>query len=179
MDDNQWVDSDSDSDSSNPNVSCTASYPNDSYPSAYPYDFYPPACPNKFYPSSYGEDFCPSSEWECYEKDELQVTKKHLIFYHHCPGNLTGGGSSGSGPGTGGSKGGAKGAGASKDEGGQVDDTWYSIFPVETPELVYGRWEDEVIWNVEEIEDIPQPKILALDPNDENIVLCIPGNVTL
>jgi hypothetical protein len=61
------------------------------------------------------------------------------------------------------------------EEGGQVDDTWYSIFPVETPELVYGLWEDEVIWNVEAVEHIPEPKILALDPNDENIVLCIPG----
>lgn len=24
------------------------------------------------------------------------------------------------------------------------DDTWYSIFPVENDELVYGTWEDEV-----------------------------------
>lgn len=61
------------------------------------------------------------------------------------------------------------------EEGGQIDDTWYSIFPVETPELVYGRWEDEVIWSVEEIQQSLDPKILALDPNDENIVLCIPG----
>lgn len=64
---------------------------------------------------------------------------------------------------------------AQKEEGGQVDDTWYSIFPVETPELVRGRWEDEIIWSVEEITEPPQPKILALDPNDENVVLCVPG----
>ena len=25
------------------------------------------------------------------------------------------------------------------------DDTWYSIFPVENEELVYGKWEDEDI----------------------------------
>jgi len=63
------------------------------------------------------------------------------------------------------------------EEGGQVDDTWYSIFPVETSELVYGRWEDDVIWDADEMEEIPQPRILALDPNDENIVLCIPDDV--
>jgi transcription initiation factor TFIID subunit 1 len=63
------------------------------------------------------------------------------------------------------------------DEGGQVDDTWYSIFPVETSELVYGRWEDEVIWDADEMEEVPPPKILALDPNDENIILCIPDDV--
>lgn len=24
---------------------------------------------------------------------------------------------------------------------------WYSIFPVENKELVYGRWEDKIIWD--------------------------------
>ena len=24
---------------------------------------------------------------------------------------------------------------------------WYSIFPVENKELIYGRWEDKVIWD--------------------------------
>lgn len=63
-------------------------------------------------------------------------------------------------------------------EGGNTnDDTWYSIFPVENPELVYARWEDDVIWDVEEMEKIPEPKVLSLDPNDENIVLCIPDDV--
>ena len=32
----------------------------------------------------------------------------------------------------------------------------YSIFPVENEELVYGRWEDEVIWDTENM-----PKKLA------------------
>lgn len=27
------------------------------------------------------------------------------------------------------------------------DDTWYSIFPVENDELVYGTWEDEASLN--------------------------------
>jgi len=32
--------------------------------------------------------------------------------------------------------------GIQRDE--NVDDTWYSIFPVENEELVYGVWEEEV-----------------------------------
>lgn len=57
------------------------------------------------------------------------------------------------------------------------DDTWYSIFPVENEELVYGQWEDEVIWDAENMNKIPKPKILTLDPNDENIVLGIPDDI--
>uniref|UniRef100_A0A146L8G5 Transcription initiation factor TFIID subunit 1 n=5 Tax=Lygus hesperus TaxID=30085 RepID=A0A146L8G5_LYGHE len=58
-----------------------------------------------------------------------------------------------------------------------TDDTWYSIFPVENEELVYGTWEDEVIWDPESMTAIPKPKILTLDPNDENIILGIPNDV--
>jgi transcription initiation factor TFIID subunit 1 len=58
-----------------------------------------------------------------------------------------------------------------------TDDTWYSIFPVENEELVYGVWEDEVIWDSENMTHIPKPKILTLDPNDENIVLGIPDDI--
>ncbi|XP_030020533.1 transcription initiation factor TFIID subunit 1 isoform X3 [Manduca sexta] len=57
------------------------------------------------------------------------------------------------------------------------DNTWYSIFPVENEELVYGTWEDEVIWDAECMSKIPKPKILTLDPNDENIILGIPDDV--
>ncbi|XP_044017521.1 transcription initiation factor TFIID subunit 1-like isoform X2 [Aphidius gifuensis] len=57
------------------------------------------------------------------------------------------------------------------------DDTWYSIFPVENEELVYGLWEDEVIWDPMNMKKIPKPKILTLDPNDENIVLGIPEDI--
>ncbi|KZC11582.1 Transcription initiation factor TFIID subunit 1 [Dufourea novaeangliae] len=57
------------------------------------------------------------------------------------------------------------------------DDTWYSIFPVENEELVYGLWEEEVIWDPENMIKIPKPKILTLDPNDENIVLGIPDDI--
>ncbi|PNF40464.1 Transcription initiation factor TFIID subunit 1 [Cryptotermes secundus] len=58
-----------------------------------------------------------------------------------------------------------------------TDDTWYSIFPVENEELVYGVWEDEVIWDSENMTHIPKPKILTLDPNDDNIVLGIPDDI--
>ncbi|XP_039753965.1 transcription initiation factor TFIID subunit 1 isoform X2 [Pararge aegeria] len=57
------------------------------------------------------------------------------------------------------------------------DNTWYSIFPVENEELVYGNWEDDVIWDAENMPKIPKPKILTLDPNDENIILGIPDDV--
>ncbi|XP_041978087.1 transcription initiation factor TFIID subunit 1 isoform X2 [Aricia agestis] len=57
------------------------------------------------------------------------------------------------------------------------DNTWYSIFPVENEELVYGTWEEEVIWDAENMPMVPKPKILTLDPNDENIILGIPDDV--
>ena len=57
------------------------------------------------------------------------------------------------------------------------DDTWYSIFPVENEELVYGRWEDEVIWDTENMPKKLEPKIVSLDPNDENIVISIPDDI--
>ena len=57
------------------------------------------------------------------------------------------------------------------------DDTWYSIFPVENEELVYGRWEDEVIWDTEKMPTKLEPRIVSLDPNDENIVISIPDDI--
>lgn len=59
----------------------------------------------------------------------------------------------------------------------ETDDTWYSIFPVENEELVYSKWEDEVIWDAESMSKIPKPKVLTLDPNDENIILGIPDDI--
>lgn len=59
----------------------------------------------------------------------------------------------------------------------EQDDTWYSIFPVENEDLVYGRWEDDVIWDAQNMKNIPKPTILTLDPNDENIILGIPDDV--
>ena len=58
------------------------------------------------------------------------------------------------------------------------DDTWYSIFPVENEELVYSRWENAVIWDPENIKGpMPQPEILTLDPNDENVILAVPEDI--
>lgn len=57
------------------------------------------------------------------------------------------------------------------------DDTWYSIFPVENEDLVYGKWEDDVIWDAENMTQIPKPTILTLDPNDENIILGVPDDI--
>ncbi|KAI0232494.1 Transcription initiation factor TFIID subunit 1 [Lamellibrachia satsuma] len=54
------------------------------------------------------------------------------------------------------------------------DTTWYSMFPIENEDLVYGCWEDDVIWDAEAMDRIPEPPTLVLDPNDENIILGIP-----
>ncbi|XP_071041821.1 transcription initiation factor TFIID subunit 1 isoform X2 [Parasteatoda tepidariorum] len=71
----------------------------------------------------------------------------------------------------------AKGSASNKSEvPEEKDDTWYSIFPVENEDLVYAQWENDVIWDSEAMEKIPEPKILTLDPNDENIILAIPDD---
>lgn len=57
------------------------------------------------------------------------------------------------------------------------DDTWYSLFPVENEELIYHKWEDEVIWDAQQMNKLPKPKVLTLDPNDENLVLGIPDDI--
>ncbi|CRK95113.1 CLUMA_CG008591, isoform A [Clunio marinus] len=67
---------------------------------------------------------------------------------------------------------------AMKQQQEDTDDTWYSIFPVENEELVYNQWEDDVIWDAEApMDKIPKPKVLTLDPNDENIILGIPDDI--
>lgn len=43
--------------------------------------------------------------------------------------------------------------------------------------MVYSKWEDDVIWDPDAMEKIPRPKVLTLDPNDENIILGIPDDV--
>ncbi len=57
------------------------------------------------------------------------------------------------------------------------DDTFYSIFPVENEELAYGRWEDEVIWDSANMSRKLKPKMVSLDPNDDNIILGIPDDI--
>ena len=58
-----------------------------------------------------------------------------------------------------------------------AEDVWHSIFPVENDELVLGQWEDDVIWDCENMKSIPTPKILTLDANDENVILGIPDDI--
>ncbi|XP_071504650.1 transcription initiation factor TFIID subunit 1-like [Diadema antillarum] len=57
------------------------------------------------------------------------------------------------------------------------ESTWYSIFPADNEELVYKRWEDDIIWDHEAMDKIPAPPVLRLDPNDENIILRIPEDM--
>ena len=58
-----------------------------------------------------------------------------------------------------------------------ADDEFHSIFPVENEELVYGRWEDEVIWDHEKMPVKLKPKMVSIDPNDDNIILGIPDDI--
>lgn len=54
------------------------------------------------------------------------------------------------------------------------DIPWFSIFPIDNEELVYGRWEDNIIWDDQNMDQLLSPPVLTLDPNDENIILEIP-----
>ncbi|XP_035999150.1 transcription initiation factor TFIID subunit 1 isoform X7 [Fundulus heteroclitus] len=56
----------------------------------------------------------------------------------------------------------------------EEDCSWFSIFPIDNEELVYGRWEDSIIWDDQEMDQFLMPPVLTLDPNDENIILEIP-----
>lgn len=64
---------------------------------------------------------------------------------------------------------------------GQGDDSskksrpgFYSIFPVENEDLLYSKWEDDVIWDAKKMERIPCPPVLTFDPNDDSLILEIP-----
>ncbi|XP_026540133.1 transcription initiation factor TFIID subunit 1 isoform X1 [Notechis scutatus] len=59
-------------------------------------------------------------------------------------------------------------------QGLDEDKPWFSIFPIDNEELVYGRWEDNIIWDDNAMDRILMPPVLTLDPNDENIILEIP-----
>ena len=53
-----------------------------------------------------------------------------------------------------------------------------SLFPVNNPALVHGRWEDDIIWDSEAVPRIPRPIIPRLDPNDPHVILGIPEEPT-
>ncbi|EHB07147.1 Transcription initiation factor TFIID subunit 1 [Heterocephalus glaber] len=54
------------------------------------------------------------------------------------------------------------------------DKPWYSIFPIDNEDLVYGRWEDSIIWDAQAMPWLLEPPVLTLDPNDENLIVEIP-----
>uniref|UniRef100_A0A8C4ZLV2 Transcription initiation factor TFIID subunit n=1 Tax=Gadus morhua TaxID=8049 RepID=A0A8C4ZLV2_GADMO len=56
----------------------------------------------------------------------------------------------------------------------EEDSPWFSIFPIDNEELVYGRWEDNIIWDDQAMPRLLAPPVLTLNPNDENIILEIP-----
>lgn len=58
----------------------------------------------------------------------------------------------------------------------EEDSAWFSIFPIDNEELVYGRWEDNIIWDDQEMDHFLMPPVMTLDPNDENIILGISQN---
>ena len=49
-----------------------------------------------------------------------------------------------------------------------------SLFPAENDDLINGNWEKDIIWDANNVEDLPEPAVLMLDPNDPNIILSIP-----
>ena len=48
---------------------------------------------------------------------------------------------------------------------------WISTLPVINGDLISSCWEDEVIWDHEAMNKLPQPRIVPLDPNDDNVVI--------
>ena len=61
----------------------------------------------------------------------------------------------------------------------QTTDHTSSIFPINNPALVHEHWEDDIIWDTEAVPRIPKPVIPRLDPNDPDIILGIPEEVTV
>jgi len=52
----------------------------------------------------------------------------------------------------------------------------YSVMPVESSELLYERWEDDIILDTQNMIKIPKPPDCAIDPYDENVVFEIPDD---
>uniref|UniRef100_A0A6I8NJU8 Transcription initiation factor TFIID subunit 1 n=1 Tax=Ornithorhynchus anatinus TaxID=9258 RepID=A0A6I8NJU8_ORNAN len=51
---------------------------------------------------------------------------------------------------------------------------WNSIFPIENEELVYERWEENIIWDAQAMSRLMEPPVLSLNLNDEDLLLEIP-----
>ncbi|CAF0887548.1 unnamed protein product [Adineta steineri] len=63
-------------------------------------------------------------------------------------------------------------------ENGNDDDpkykSWYSIFPIDNYDLMYGDWEKDIIIDPENMERIREPSELILDENDDHLIFEIP-----
>ncbi|XP_034234543.1 transcription initiation factor TFIID subunit 1-like [Thrips palmi] len=57
------------------------------------------------------------------------------------------------------------------------EDSCKPILPYENEDLVGGLWEKEIIWDAENMPEIPKHKITTIDPSDENFILGIPEDV--
>ena len=60
----------------------------------------------------------------------------------------------------------------------QPTDHTSSLFPINDPALTRYRWEDDIIWDSDAVTRIPHPSIPQLDPNDPNIILGYPEELT-
>ncbi len=49
------------------------------------------------------------------------------------------------------------------------------MFPIENYDLVYKRWEDDIIWDSDAVTHLPKPSVARLDPNDPNLILGYPA----
>uniref|UniRef100_A0A914V608 Transcription initiation factor TFIID subunit 1 histone acetyltransferase domain-containing protein n=1 Tax=Plectus sambesii TaxID=2011161 RepID=A0A914V608_9BILA len=52
----------------------------------------------------------------------------------------------------------------------------HSIFPMDNYDLVNSRWEDDVIWDSQNMEKIPEPKVLTLDFWDDPKIFGMPDD---
>ncbi len=53
-----------------------------------------------------------------------------------------------------------------------------SLFPGENYEFKHTKWEEEIIWDAENMERIPEPKVLTLDIEDEPRLFGLPEDRT-
>lgn len=49
-----------------------------------------------------------------------------------------------------------------------------SLFPIDNYDLIYRRWEDDVIYEDNSVVKMPQPILPQIDPNDPNFIIGIP-----
>lgn len=62
------------------------------------------------------------------------------------------------------------------DSGAAAEETGLqtSLFPIDNYDLIYSRWEDDIIYGDNSVLKIPQPSLPQIDPNDPNMIIGIP-----